>query len=292
MKTILFCLLATFLWFPIESFGQNDLLDQLLTEDDTAPQNVTGTFKGTRIINGHAVETREKGVLDFIISHRFGRINGGAYQFFGLDQSSVRLGLEYGVLDRLNVGIGRSSFQKVFDGYIKYRLLTQKAPGGAMPVSVVWFSNIAINSLKIPGVERDFSDRLASTSQLLIARKFNENLSLQISPTYVRRNSPPLASELQNTFALGFGGRHKITPRTSINMEYFHRFDTPSNNIYHNSLSLGVDIETGGHVFQLHLTNSQAMTETMFIPETTGNFFGGDIHFGFNVSRTFQVRRH
>ena len=287
MRKFAFLILLMGIIFPI--FPQSGILDQLLEVDPKVPQKISGTFSGTRLINGHSVETRSKGVLDFLISHRFGRINGGAYQFFGLDQSNIRLGLEYGVLDRLNFGIGRNSFQKVFDGFVKYKILWQKDEGGNSPLSLTFFSNLAINSLRNPNVETKFQDRLAFTNQLLIARKFNTRLSMQLTPTFIRRNKIPIEGRSDNLIALGLGGRYRITPRTSVNLEYFYRHADADFDEFQNALAIGVDIETGGHVFQLHLTNAQAITETMFIPETTGNFFDGDIHFGFNVSRSFQL---
>ena len=227
-----------------------------------------------------------------IISHRFGRINGGGYELFGLDDSNVRLGVDYGITDRLNVGIGRNSFEKTFDAFGKYKLLRQRDGEGAIPLSAALFGSAALKTLKTgnPAGEPDASSRLAYTFQLLVARKFSQRLSLQIAPTLVHRNTVPEAGGENDLVALGTGGRLKLTKRLALNTEYYHVFNRSAGSPMKNSLSIGYDIETGGHVFQLHFTNSRAMIEKGFIAETSGDFFDGDVHFGFNISRVFQLR--
>lgn len=288
-----FSLLVLLLYyFTFNLKAQDDLLKIL--EDSLPGQQqelVTGTFKSTRIINGHSVELREAGVLDFLISHRFGRLNSGAYHFFGLDEANIRLGLEYGLTSRLNIGIGRSSFQKTFDGFLKYRILSQKSDN-SIPISLVAYTSMAINSLRMPDetIDPPFSSRLYYTWQLLLGRKFNSNFSMQITPTIIHRNMVSRSFENNDLYAVGIGGRHKISPRVSVNGEYFYQINQNVEILNYNSISLGVDIETGGHVFQLHITNSRAMIEKGFIAETTGDFWNGDIHFGFNISRVFQLK--
>lgn len=274
------------------ALAQGGLLDELESQPSTETIYTEATFKGTRIINGHSVEVRDPGVLDFVISHRFGRLNGGAYEFFGLDEANIRLGLEYGLAKGLNIGIGRSSFEKTFDGYLKYQLLRQQHGATAVPVSVVGFASVAINSLRNDNPERPlpFSSRMDYTYQLLIARKFSSNFSLQLSPTLVHRNLVATRVMNNNLYALGVAGRYKLTQRVALNLEYYYRLNAPSEDLFYNPLAIGFDIETGGHVFQLHFTNARAMIEEGFITETTGNFLSGDIHFGFNVSRVFQLK--
>jgi opacity protein-like surface antigen len=234
------------------------------------------------------VETRKRNNLDFLISHRFGAINGGIDELFGLDQASIRIGLDYGISDRLNIGVGRSSFEKTFDGYIKYRLL-QQSNDNSIPVSLTAFTSAAIKTQDTPRYsELDFSEKLTYTTQLLIARKFNSSLSIQIMPTYLHFNTIEWNQQQNDLFALGAGGRMKITKRVSVNLEYYYRFQELESNTY-DAIAIGFDIETGGHVFQLHFTNSQSMVEKGFIAETRNDFFDGDIHFGFNISRTFQL---
>lgn len=286
-KVLILVLLST----PFFACAQDDLLKELEGEGEQEKTYVEATFKGTRLINGHSVEIRKKGALDFLISHRFGRINSGAYQFFGLDDSNIRLGLDYSLTDRFAVGIGRNSFEKTFDGFAKFKLLRQQAGEHAMPISLVAFSSIAIKTLRPsdPALEVDFSSKLAYSYQLILARKFSPALSFQLSPSIVHRNAVEPEQDSNDLFAIGAGGRVKLTKRISLNAEYYYQLNRIENSLIQNSVAIGFDIETGGHVFQLHFTNSRAMIEKGFITETTDNFFDGDIHFGFNISRTFQL---
>jgi len=275
-----------------ELFAQENLMDLVDKETKPSEPYTEQTFKGTRLINGHSVETRKKGVLDVIISHRFGRVNSGSYEFFGLDESNVRLGVDYGITDRLNAGVGRNSFEKTYDAFLKYKVLRQEnGASGNMPVSVVGLASMAVKTLKTgnPAGEPDFNSRLTYCYQIIIAKKFTPSFSLQVSPTLVHRNAVVAEQDPNDIYALGAGGRIKLTKRISLNAEYYYQFNRIENSLIENSVAIGFDIETGGHVFQLHFTNSRAMIEKGFITETTGNFFDGDIHFGFNISRTFQL---
>lgn len=288
MKNILTTLCVLFL--SSFSFAQDDLLDILDDENTETDQSiVTSTFKGTRIINGHSVENRKDSELEFIISHRFGRINSGFYDLFGLDNSNIRFSLEYGLTDDLTIGAGRSSFEKTYDGFLKYSLFKQKTGPKSFPFAISLFSSIAVKTLKDydPDDKRTFAESLSYVSQVLIARKVSSSFSYQVTPTYIHRNTVSIAQDPHDIFALGFGSRIKVSKRVSINGEYFYAFDKSTSINARNSLAFGVDIETGGHVFQLILSNAITMIEKSFIAETTGDFFGGDIHFGFNISRTF-----
>jgi len=284
--------LAIFL-FTISTaiYSQDDLLDILEDEtpETTSENIVTSTFKGTRILNGHSVENRKDKELEFIISHRFGAINLGFDELFGLDQSNIRMALEYGLTDNLTIGLGRSSFEKTFDSFLKYSLFKQKKGANSFPVAVSLFGSIAAKTQDeaFPVLERSFSENLSYVGQVLIARKFSQSLSLQITPTYIHRNTVRDIADPHDIFALGFGGRVKLSNRVSLNSEYYWAFDQSESINARNSLAFGVDIETGGHVFQLILSNAITMIEKSFIAENTGDFFGGDIHFGFNISRTF-----
>lgn len=289
MKIIFFSLLLLALHPGL--YAQEDLMELIDREDSAHSLATEQTFKGTRLINGHSIETRKKGVLDVIISHRFGRVNSGAYELFGLDESNVRLGVDYGFNDRLNAGVGRNSFEKTFDGFVKYKILRQQHAGERnVPLSVVGFTSVAVKTLKssATGAEPSFNSRLAYTYQAILARKFTSSFSLQLAPALVHRNAVPEGSGANDVYALGAGGRIKLTKRLSLNAEYYYQFNRDGN-AFPNALAIGFDIETGGHVFQLHFTNSRSMIEKGFITETTGDFFDGDIHFGFNISRTFQL---
>lgn len=252
---------------------------------------VNGTFKGVYIINTQSVETPPKHVLLLLIMHRFGKINDGAYNFFGLDNATMRLGFDYGITNQLSVAVGRSTFEKTFDGHIKYKLLRQT--NGGMPFTLGVFSGIYFTSLRY--TDKPYLNAIYRTSyatSLLMARKFSRSFSLQLTPTLLHYNLMPAATDHNDVFAVGIGGRKKITRRMSVNAEYIY---VPSSQInsftVYNSLSAGIDIETGGHVFQFHITNSQGMVEPLFIGKTTGAWSKGDIYFGFNISRAFNISK-
>lgn len=277
-RTSIFCLL---LFLCNAVFAQEELLD--LLDDDKQENQVSATFKSTRLVNGHTVEIRSPKVLEFVISHRFGRVNLGGQEFWGLDQATIRLALEYGLAKNLTVGVGRASFYKAYDGYLKYQVLRQS---DVMPFTVTGFGSMVYTSDQNLAIEN--FHRYDYTGQLLIARKFNSKLSLQLMPTFIQRNLVNTNDDANGLIAMGIGGRYKISNRVSINTEYYPQL-TDYNTALHNSFAIGVDIETGGHVFQLHLTNAQQMNEPGFIGETEDDFFSGDIHFGFNISRVFDL---
>ena len=270
---------------------EQDLLSLLGREETT--EYAAASFKTDRVINLQSLESTAAGVLDVKISHRFGFINGGLYELFGLDQASIRLGADYGITDRVTIGAGRSSYEKTYDGFLKFKLLRQSTGLKNMPVTVVVLGTMAIQTLKWPEPERDnlFSSRLYYTTQLIIGRKFSNGFSFQVSPSLVHRNLVATYEEKNNVFALGFAGRIKLNKRLSLNGEYIYVFPNQLAEGFRNSLSFGFDIETGGHVFQLHFTNSTSMIEKGFITETVGNWTNGGVHFGFNLSRVFTLAK-
>ena len=266
--------------------AQDDLLDLLDAEQEEPDNVIENTFKGQRLINGHTVKVRKAGELEFLISHRFGRINEGISEFFGLDAANVRFSLEYGISNRLTAGIGRNSLNKVYDGFLKYNIVTQSTGATNNPFSITWFSSMAIRTQETGQfAEDDFASKTSYVHQVLVARQF-ENLSLQLSPTYVHRNKV-FENQENDIFALGLGGRFKLNNRISINAEYFYRLSEETTDEFNDAIGIGLEIETGGHVFHLNFTNARSMNERAFITETNGDFFNGDIHFGFNISRTF-----
>jgi len=279
-----------FFFFSIQLFAQDDLLAMVEEEQSDETTLIEATFKGTRVINGHSIETRKKGVLDFIISHRFGTIDGGSYELYGLDNATIRLGLEYAITDRLYIGIGRSSFEKTYDGFAKYRILRQSTGKSVMPISATWFSSISLKTIRNPELDPSFEEKLASTHQLLIARKLSPSLSFQVMPTWVHKNLILEEDSNNDAFAIGFGGRVKLSPRVAIVAEYYYQLQKINDSVF-DPIAIGVDIETGGHVFQLQFTNATAMVPKGFITETNNDFFDGEIHFGFNISRTFQLKK-
>lgn len=251
------------------------------------------TFRGTRIINGHSVETLRIGEMEMIIGHRFGRLNGGAYELFGLDQASIRLGLDYGLRDWLTIGVGRSSLGKTYDGFLKFRLLRQSIKGqGRMPVSLTFFASTAYKTLKNSDPQRplSFTNRLAYTYQLYIARKIGHRFSLQLMPTLVHFNLVDQIDEPNEKIVLGAAAKYQIAKNWAITTEYYYAFPDQLLPEKQNVFSIGLDLNTGSHVFQLHFTNAAGMIEKQFIAETTGRWGQGDIHFGFNMVRTFKLK--
>ncbi|MEP6795150.1 MAG: DUF5777 family beta-barrel protein [Saprospiraceae bacterium] len=268
---------------------EQDLLSLLGREETT--EYAAASFKTDHVINLHSLENTAAGVLDIKISHRFGFLSEGLYQLFGLDQATIRIGADYGITDRLSIGAGRSSYEKTYDGFIKYKILRQSTGLRNMPVTVAILGTTCIETLQWAHPERDnlFSSRMYHVAQLIIGRKFSSGFSLQISPTLVHRNLVETSAEKNDVLACGFAGRIKLDKRFSLNAEYIYLLPDQVAEGIHNSLSLGFDIETGGHVFQLHFTNSTSMVERGFIAETVGDWGKGNIHFGFNISRVFTI---
>ena len=279
------------------TFAQSDSLMELLggNEANSKKEPVTATFKATRIINGSSVENLAAGVLDFRISHRFGRLDQGAENFFGLDNATTRLGLDYGITKWLMVGVGHSTLKKTNDGFAKIKLLSQKSHG--TPITLSYFGTIGVFTDPAPvipaGDKYMYSNRMSYVNQLLIARKFNDVLSLQIMPTIVHMNIVDSSKFNNNTLAIGVGGRIKLNKRIALTGEYYYRVSNAdllvNGQPTYNALSVGIDIETGGHVFQLMLTNAPGMTEKSFIAQNPDSWSKGAIHFGFNISRVFTI---
>jgi len=278
----------------IASFGfanaQDDLLN-LLGDEKPQLERITNAFKSTRVIECHSMEHVAAGVLDFRITHRFGRLNTGAYEFYGLDQATIRLGLDYGITDRLTVGVGRSSQYKELDGFLKYRLVWQSKGSKNIPLSIILVSGTTANMLKFADPERKnyFTSRMGFYHQVIFGRKFSEKFTLQISPMMVHRNLVATKDDKHDIYAVEVGTRWKFTKRIALTADYIYTLPNQLSAEITNALSLGFDIETGGHVFQLHFTNAPAMNEKTIITETQGKWSKGDIHFGFNISRVFTI---
>lgn len=301
MKKEIQVLVVLILFCSAKAISQNVNLDSLLDTQSNTNKNKTqrteATFKTTRLIDGHTVETTQGGVLDLKISHRFGQLNDGFYNMFGLDVASIRIGMDYGFTNRLMVGGGRSSFQKQYDGFLKYRLLWQ-TENNHVPISVTLLAAAMFETdtaaMKIENkisTKPKTADKFSYAYQVLIARKFNENFSLQLMPSLVHENLVDSSSTSNDIFAVGAGARIKLTKRSSFNIEYFYPFPGTKLPGTYNTLSIGYEIETAGHVFQIHLSNSTGMTEKTFIAENTGRWNKGDIHIGFNISRVFTIRK-
>ena len=271
-------------------------LDELLNEVDkssTEKEYTSATFKSTRLIVGQSIENVGVGVLDFRISHRFNAIDKGIKDLFGLDGATIRLGLDYGLTKRVTIGLGRSTYDKEIDGYVKYKVL-QQTTDNSMPFTLSYVGNIMLQTMNVNipvGYDYQFSNRLCYSNQLLLAHKFSKSFSLQLMPTHIHYNLVDKRAEKNDIIALGIGNRLKLSNRVSLNAEYYYVLDNLKLQGTRNALSLGFDIETGGHVFQLYFTNATGMTDRAFIGKTTGQWNKNGIRFGFNISRVFTVKK-
>ena len=284
--------LLLLLSFGVSKVFAQDSTDMLKQIEDDKPQKekVYGAFKSSRVIMSQSIEMLKPGVMDFRILHRFGQISGGSYEFFGLDGPAViRLGLDYGLTDNFSFGIGRSNHKKEVDGFLKFRPLQQATGPKTSPVSIVAVAGLtyAADTVSIPKGSRT-SDRCANYWQILIGRKFSEALTLQLMSTLLHRNLVPQGDH-NDLFAEGIGGRVKLSKRISFNVDYYYVFNKIAGQ--RNPLSVGFDLETGGHVFQLHFTNATGINERAFLSDTVDDWGTGDIQFGFNISRTFQLKK-
>ncbi len=275
-----------FFLLPFLALCQDNLLDEINQNGDTNDYEAAA-FKGLKIVNFESTKMVTKKQFYFVVSHRFGSIKTGFEDFFGLDQAVTRLNFIYGVSDGINIGVSRSSFQKTYESSLKLRLLRQKK--GGSPFTIVLFNSVLLNAALddeiLPGLE--FENRLGYASQLLISKKVNENLSFQLAPTFFHDNLVAIDEQDNSQYAIGIGGRQKLTKRWSINVDYGLHLNRAANSPFQNPLSIGFDLETGGHVFQLHFTNAQPMNVNTFLGQATGDWGEGDIFFGFNLSRVF-----
>jgi hypothetical protein len=283
MKYVLFIIIC----IPIWLFSQESLLDEI-DSDSIKNQDVNAAFKGLKIINFESTKLIYKKQFIFMVSHRFGSIENGFDSFFGLDDAVTRLNFIYGISDGINISASRSSFQKTYETSIKYRLVRQKE--NAFPFTIVGYNSLLINTAlekdNLPKLE--FKHRLGYTAQVLISRKVNTNLSLELAPTFFHDNYVAINDQDNSQYALGLGGRYKLGKRWSLNMDYGWHLNRASDSPFKNPLSIGVDLETGGHVFQMHFTNAQAMNTNGFLGQATGDWSEGDIYFGFNLTRVFN----
>ena len=280
-----FKILIIFICFTYFGFAQDDLLSEIDVESESST-TVSSVFKGLKIINFESTKLVGKGGFYFVVSHRFGSVKNGFENLFGLDEAVTHLNFIYGLTEGINVSASRSSNQKIYELASKFRIIKQSE---RFPFSLVGYTsvlaNTALSTDNLPKLE--FKHRLSYVAQLLISRKVNNKLSLQFTPTFFHDNY--VVNDLQDNsqYGLIFGGRYKIGKRWSFNLEYGTHLNRAKNSLYNNPLSLGFDLETGGHVFQLHFTNSQFMNANGVMGNSTGDWSEGDFYFGFNISRSF-----
>jgi len=279
-------LTTLFLLFTVLLFSQDDLLSEIDTDTET-PLFASAVFKGLKVINFESTKLVAKGGFNFIVSHRFGTVKNGFQNLFGLDEAVTHLNFVYGLSDHINISASRSSNQKIYEVATKFRLVSQQA--GKIPFTVVGYTsflaNTALDTDNLPKLE--FKHRLSYVAQLLVSRKMNKNLSLILSPTFFHDNYLTDDFQENSQYGVGFGGRYKLGKRWSLNTEYGVHLNRSKNSLYKNPFSVGVDLETGGHVFQLLFTNSQSMNTNGVFGTSTGEWGESDVYFGFNLARSF-----
>lgn len=285
--------LGAFALLSLHAAGQEDDLFALMDIPETT-EFTYATFKGTRVINAQSNETPGEGVLQYVISHRFGSFsNDYLYNFFGLDNAQIRMQLDYGITDRLNVGVGRSSFNKVADAFVKYRLLRQTTGAKDFPFGLTLYSSSNYRGARYTdGIDHFMSDRLSFHHQAIFARKFDESLSLMIAPSIVHWNLVPGPTDPNSTFHLQLGGRYKLTNRLALTGEYNYgsNYEYSDGQRFYAPFAVGVDLETGGHVFQFHISNTNAMSDPLWMATNPYNPLDGSLFLGFNISRVFTIQ--
>jgi hypothetical protein len=284
----LIVLLACASTINAQTDAELEALEASLSEDKVAEN----TFYGTRIINSHSVEMVPKGVMEFRISHRFGLISNGVSDLFGLDAATMRMNFDYGISDKLTVGLGRSTIQKTYDGFGKYQILQQKSGAkNNTPVSLVWVAGMSLRTLDWADTRYDsyFTNKLSYYHQILIARQFSKKTSVQLMPTFVHRNFVSTVAEKNDVISLGAAIHQQILPSLVVNMEYFYNLPDQTAEEYTNSLSMGLIFNTGWHSFSIHVSNSNAMYERGYITETTNRWDKSQVRIGFNITREFHL---
>ena len=296
MKKILLIFLSLLLTTIIKAQSLDSLM-AIMGNENQVRTPVTATFKTTRVILSHSNETVKKYNMDFRVSHRFGDFagdNGGSETLYGLDNASdIRIAFEYGVTDRLTAGFGRNKIAQLLDFYLKYKLVEQTTDNST-PVSVTLFTSSGLTPRRVESDIYDvYAHRISYVTQAIIARKFSSNLSVEILPTWLHRNYVSDFRDENDNFAIGIAGRYKFTKRFGIVADYyFVNSDfrqNKTNDTFYNPLGLGIEIETGGHVFSINFANSEGIVENNFILETRSSWLKGGFRFGFNISRMFTL---
>ncbi|HVG42649.1 MAG TPA: DUF5777 family beta-barrel protein [Chitinophagaceae bacterium] len=306
MKQKAYVLLLLIFCSAINVLAQDSTTTDLLKDIEEAKptkEYASSAFKSSRVIMSHSIEMLKPGTMDFRILHRFGNVNRGISELFGLDNANgIRLGLDYGVTKDFSVGIGRSSIQKELDGFLKYRIAQQAIGDKGLPFSLVVAAGSTITTQKLNDFIRIndsttiprknlFSSRIGYYGQVLIGKRFSNALSIQIMPTFVHQNLVVRRADPNNTYAVGLGSRIKLSKRMAMTVDYYYVLNQLEGRSLHHPLSIGFDIETGGHVFQLHFSNALGMNERVFLTQTTNDWGKGDFGFGFNISRVFQIKK-
>jgi hypothetical protein len=292
MKQLLSLIFVFYSFISLSQDNPEDLLK--MVDEKPKKEFTTATFKTTRLVNFHTTEVVGKKCLDFRISHRFGDFNSGSYNAWGIDGgANIRLALEYSHDGRFMFGIGRTSANKLVDGFVKWRILRQTT-NNSMPVSITWFSGMynTFERVTIDGINKFQypSDRLSYCNQIMISRKFNSRFSFQLTGALVHFNLVEKITDMNDCFIIGGVTRFKFAKRQAITLEYGYRINKYSRDSYYDSFGIGYDLETGGHVFQLHVTNSFGLTENQYFMYTNKSWSNWGVRLGFNISRVFSLQ--
>lgn len=295
--TKIYILLLVFSISVYESAAQN--MDSLMKNisSDQEPQAVTAAFKSSRLILSQTTTMVKKNDLDFKVIHRFGDIggtDGGSKTLYGFDNSTdIYIGFEYGISDRFNISFGRSKYEQLLDLQLKYALLQQKETVGS-PVSISALIKTGFTPYKVNTTIFDsYGNRFSHFVQAIISRKFSPNLSLQVTPGFLFRSVVLGGGDEKTMFSTGIAGRYKFTKRFGVVADYYfinsdYRKNNPNTSFY-NPLGLGIEIETGGHVFSMNFANAKAIAENNFLPNSTSSWGKGQYRFGFTISRMFTM---
>ena len=281
----------SFILFFIFCFGisnaQDELLNELESENEAKKEKEIAAFKGMQVCTMQSTKLAAKGEWYFLVSHRFGDLTDGLQNFFGLDNALTKIGGLYGITEWLTLGVSRHTLNKNYELSAKYKFANQEING--FPVTIVGYNTMDINSdlnkEEFPDLKS--SNRFSFSTQLPISRKFSNSFSLELNPIYIHKNLYEPLFEEKDNFLMAFGGRYKLSKRISFNLEYAARLNARETNYYHNPATIGLDIETGGHVFQLVFSNSQAMNDVSYFTNATGISEGKGVYFGFNMYRVF-----
>lgn len=282
------------------SGSSTDSLMKTLT-GDSSDEPVQAAFKSTRLILTSTTETNKKNTLNFMVIHRFGDIggtDGGGKTFWGLDNSSdIYIGFEYGITDRLDINFGRSKYEQLLDLGLKYNLLQQKSDD-SMPIALTILADVGLKPYKVTtNVYDDYSNRLSYFYQAIFSRKFSSRFSAEIAPSFLRNNLPfpYIRGNEQNIFSLSAAGRFKVTKHMGIVVDYAHPFSSfrqhSNNPKFYAPSGVGIEVETGGHVFTLNLSNAQAINPINYLSDTESKWTKGQYRLGFTISRVFDMNR-
>lgn len=285
-----------------------------LQAQDKPKEYVYQTFKDTRVINTYSIETLQKRKMDIRIAHRFGDVfNQWSFKnawssFFGLESAAdVEIGVEYGITDNLMVGLhrtkGNGPLKSNLIGLFKYKFLSQ-TKGSSMPLSMAVAGSASLSTMWEVGTAssltafnpganayKRFSSRLSYSVQLHAARKFGDVLSLQLSPTFVWRN---LVAANDNNYLMSMGvvARIQISKIVGVIIDSNIPFDAlrwKAGSGFYVPLGIGLEFDTGGHVFQFNITNAAGIEPTDYIPYTSLDWAKGQFRIGFTISRAFRI---